>query len=88
MRSGNGAHAVDRRLIVEENAAAAIDLQIDEARGQEGAGRQARLRPIGRNLAPRRKTSDAAVPNQHRGFGCQRWPSKIRSARTACPSED
>ncbi len=69
VRPGNGAHAVRRRLIVEENAAAAIDLQIDEARGQEGAGREARLRPIGRNLAPGPKPNDAAVPDQHRGFG-------------------
>ena len=69
MRPGDGAHAVGRRLIVEENAAAAIDLQIDEARGQEGAGRQARLRPIGGNLAPGPEPDDAAVPNQHRGFG-------------------
>ena len=69
VRPGNGAHAVGRRLIVEENAAAAVDLQIDEARGQEGAGRQPRLRPVGRNLAPGPKSDDAAVPNQHRGFG-------------------
>ena len=69
VRPGNGAHAVGRRLIVEENAATAIDLQIDEAWSQEGAGRKARLRPIGRNLAPGPKPDDAAVPDQHRGFG-------------------
>ena len=69
VRPGNGAHAVGRRLIVEENAAAAIDLQIYEAGGQEGAGREARLRPIGGNLAPGPKSNDAPVPDQHRGFG-------------------
>ena len=69
VRAGNGAHAVGGRLIVEQNAAAAIDLQIDEARGQEGAGRKPRLRPIGGNLAPGPKSDDAPVPDQHRGFG-------------------
>src|SRR5215208_4594163 len=66
VRPGDGAHAVGRWLFVEENAAAAVDLEIDEARGQDGAGRQPRLRPVGRNLAPGRKSNDAAVPNQHR----------------------
>ena len=62
VRPGNGAHAVGGRLIVEENAAAAIDLQIDEARGQESAGRKARLRPIGGNLAPRSQVQRCARP--------------------------
>ena len=52
-----------------ENAAPAIDLQIYEARSQEGTGRQARMRPIGGNLAPGPKSNNAAVPNQHGGFG-------------------
>ena len=65
---GNSAHAFDRRLIVEENAATAVDLQIYEAWSQEGAGRKARLRPIGRDLTPGPKPDDAAVPDQHRGF--------------------
>jgi len=47
-------------LIVEENAAASIHLQIYEAWGQEDAGRKARLRPIGRNLAPGPNPNDAA----------------------------
>jgi hypothetical protein len=33
VRPGNGAHAVGRRLIVEQNAATPVDLQIDEAGG-------------------------------------------------------
>jgi hypothetical protein len=33
VRTGNGAHTVGRGLIIEENAAAAIDLQIYEAGG-------------------------------------------------------
>ena len=40
VRPGDGAHAVGRRLVVEENAPAAVDLQIDEARGEERAGRK------------------------------------------------
>ena len=69
VRPGNGAHAVDRRLIIKKNAGPSIDLQIYEAWGQEDAGREARLRPIGRNLAPGPKPNNAAVPDQHRGFG-------------------
>jgi len=56
-------------LIVEEDAAAPIDLQIYEAGGKEDAGREPRLRPIGRNLAPGPKPNYATVPDQHRGFG-------------------
>jgi hypothetical protein len=69
VRPGNGAHAVGRRLIVEEDAAAPIDLQIYEAGGKEGAGREPRLRPIEGNLAPGPKSNNATVPHQHRGFG-------------------
>ena len=69
VRPGNGAHAVGRRLIVEENAAAAVDLQIDEAGSQESAGRETRLRPIGGNSPQGANANDAPVPDQHRGFG-------------------
>ena len=58
-----------RRLVVEQNAAAPVDLQIDEAGGQESSIRQARLRPIGWNLAPVAKSSDTSIPDQHRGVG-------------------
>jgi hypothetical protein len=66
---GDGAHAISRWLIVEQNPAAAVHLQIDEARGQERAGREALLRPIGRNLAPGPQSGDSPVPDQHRRFG-------------------
>ena len=71
VRPGDGAHALGRRLIVEENAASAVDLQIDEARGQEGAGRQARLRPIGGNLGPGPEPNDAPVPISTAASACQ-----------------
>ena len=67
--SRNGAHAVGRRLIIKENAAAAIDLQIYEAGGEEGAGREARLRPIGGNAPLGAKSNDAPGPDQQRGAG-------------------
>ena len=67
VRPGDGAHALGRRPIVEQDAAAAVDLQIDEPGSQRRAGRKACLRPIGRELRPRRKPDDAAVPDQHRG---------------------
>jgi hypothetical protein len=69
VRAGDGAHAVDRGLVIEENAASTIDLQIDEAGGQEGAGWKARLWPSAGNLAPAPKSNDARVPDQHGGFG-------------------
>ena len=62
VRPGNGAHAVGCRLIVKEYATAAIDLEIYEAGGQEGAGGEACLRPIGGNLAPGPKSNDRARP--------------------------
>jgi hypothetical protein len=54
-------------LIIEENAASAVDLQIYKTRGEEGASREARLRPIGGNVAPRAKFNDAPRPDQERG---------------------
>ena len=69
MRAGYAAHPFDGRLIVEKNAAAAIDLHIDEARSQDRAGRKTSLRPILGCLAPRPKPEDAPVPNQHRSIG-------------------
>ena len=65
---GNGAHALGGRLIVEQNAATAIDLQIDETRSHKSAGWKLRLRPIGGNFARGSKSDDATVPDQNRGF--------------------
>jgi hypothetical protein len=55
-------------LIVEENAAAAVDLQINEASSQERAGGQARLRPIGGDAAPGPNSNNAPVPDEDRSF--------------------
>jgi hypothetical protein len=56
-------------LIVEEDAPASIDLQIYEAGGQEGAGREPGLRPIEGKLAPGPKSNNTPVPDQYRSFG-------------------
>ena len=69
VRAGNRAHGFGGRLIVEKNATAAIDLQIDEARGQERARRKTRLWPVGGKLGPRSETNDAPLPDQDRGIG-------------------
>jgi hypothetical protein len=66
VRAGNGTHAVSRRLIVEKDSTAAVDLQIDEPRREQNAGGKTRLRAIRRNLAPRRNSDDALVSNQDR----------------------
>jgi hypothetical protein len=68
VRSGNGAHAVGGRLIVQQDAATPVDLQVDEAWGQKGASRNALLRPSGRDIGRRPQADDPAVPDQHRGF--------------------
>jgi hypothetical protein len=39
MRPGDGTHCVRRWLIIEENATAAIDLQVDEPRREYRSGR-------------------------------------------------
>jgi hypothetical protein len=69
VRAGNGTHSVDARFIVEENAAAAINLQIYEAGDQESTGGEPCPRPIAGNFAPWLNSNDAPVSNQHRGFG-------------------
>ncbi len=52
MRARDGPHAFRCRIIVEQNPAAAIDLEVDEAGRQQGAVRQPSLRPVAWNLAP------------------------------------
>jgi len=69
VRPGYGAHAVGGRLIVQEDAATPVDLQIDEAGSQERARRKTCLRPIGRNVAPPCQPNNAPLPDEHRGFG-------------------
>jgi hypothetical protein len=88
VRAGNGAHALGGRLIVEENAAAAIDLQVNEARGKERAGWQARLRPIGGNLAPGPNSNHTPVPDRHRSFDMPVATVKNAVCQEGMPSGD
>jgi hypothetical protein len=60
-------HAARRGLIVEQNAAAAIDLEIYEPGRQKDAGRQTGLRAIGANLGSCADSNNAAIPDDHRG---------------------
>jgi hypothetical protein len=50
MCSSNGAHRLRRWLVIEENAAAAIDLQIDEAGREHRSGRHNFGWPVTRTL--------------------------------------
>jgi hypothetical protein len=54
MRAGNGAHRSRRWVIIEENAAASIDLQVDEAGRKHRSGRHNFNWPISRTLVTRR----------------------------------
>jgi hypothetical protein len=54
MGSSNGAHRVRRRRIIEKNAAAAVDLQVDEARRKHRPGRHDFGRPVARAPIARR----------------------------------
>src|SRR5258708_39632730 len=54
MCSGNGAHRVRRWRIIEENAAATVDLQVDEAGRKHRPGRHDFGWPVTRTLIARR----------------------------------
>jgi hypothetical protein len=54
-------------LIIQKDATAPIGLQINKAGGEEGTGREPRLRPIRGNIAPWPKSNNATAANQHRG---------------------
>ena len=56
MCSSNGAHRVRRWLIIEENAATAIDLQINEAGREHRSGRHDFGLPVPRTRITRRDT--------------------------------
>jgi len=63
MCSSNGAHRIRRWLIIEKNAAATIDLQVDEAGrkhrpGRHNFGRPVILTPITRRDPPNHPTID------------------------------
>src|SRR5262249_1039282 len=60
-------HAICPRLIVEQYAAAAIDLQVYESRCQKDAGGQTGLRAIGANLGPCADSNNEPVPDEYRG---------------------
>src|SRR5262249_32608204 len=62
---GNRAHTVSSRPIVEQNATAAIPLQVHKASRHETPCRNARLLPIRWNLARRSEAGDAAIPDHH-----------------------
>src|SRR6266852_1194800 len=53
MCAGDGAHRVRRWRIIEKNAAAAIDLQVDEARRKHRPGRHDFGWPVSRTLIAR-----------------------------------
>ena len=69
VRARNRAHAVRRRLIVQKNAAAAIDLQIDKAGGKKSGLRKPCLRPILGHLIRGPNSRNPPAPNQNRGPG-------------------
>jgi hypothetical protein len=54
MCSSNGAHRVRRWVIIEKNAAATVDLQVDEAGRKHRAGRHNFGWPVIRTLITRR----------------------------------
>jgi hypothetical protein len=56
MRSSNGAHRFRRRRIIEKNAAATVDLQVDEAGRKHCPGRHKFGWPVTRSLITRRDT--------------------------------
>src|SRR5438105_10923750 len=51
VRARDGAHGLGRRIVVQQNPAATIHLQIDQARREECTGRQATRSPGGRNAS-------------------------------------
>ena len=73
MGKGNAADAVGRRLLVEESAAAAVHLRIDEARRQESA-LEIDLADRLRQAARRNDGLDAGVFDDDRGTGDDRSP--------------
>ena len=64
----NRTHSIGRRLIIKEDAASPVDLQIYEARRQKNAGGQPGCRPIGRYFARAAQAQDTAHPDHHGGF--------------------
>ena len=67
MRARNRTHAIGGRLIIEQNAAAPVHLQIYEPGRHENACGNTRLQPTERNLARRNEAGDAAVLDHYGG---------------------
>src|SRR5712672_2275597 len=65
MGSRNGAHPIRRRLIVEKNAAAPVDLQVDEARRKHRPGRHHFGWPVSRSLITRRDALNRPTIDQN-----------------------
>src|SRR6266852_458419 len=67
MCSSNGAHRVRRWLIIEKNAAATVDLQVDEAGRKHRPGRHSFGWPVSRTLITRRDALDhPTIDQDHR----------------------
>jgi hypothetical protein len=61
-------HGVRRGIVIEQDTAAAVDLNVQEAWRKQGAVRQALMRPGIRNVSPRGQPVNAAALDQHRGM--------------------
>jgi hypothetical protein len=75
-------------LIIEEDAAPAIDLQIDKARSQKGAGGELRLRPVGWNLSRSPNSGDASISDQHSGLRMPAAAIKYTVSQNRMPTGD
>ena len=64
MGSSNGAHRLPRWRIIEKNAAAAVDLQVDEARREHRPGRHNFGWPVTRALIMRRDSLNQLAIDQ------------------------
>ena len=72
MSRNDGAHACGRRHIVQQHAAAAVHLDVDEARGQQGAGRQFMANRAVGHRAGFGHADNPAGPVQHGGRAAHR----------------
>jgi hypothetical protein len=67
VRFGDAAHLFRSWLIVEQGAAAAVDLQVDKSRRQKSIRRELALCPAGGNFSPRTYPEDAPISDQNSG---------------------
>src|SRR6267142_7209274 len=83
MRSSNRSHRIGCWVIIEKNAAATIDLQVDEAWRKHRPGRHNFGWPVTRVLITRRDALNHPRSIKMTASLCHRYPSKIRSAEIA-----